>query len=149
MNLDTFETQLLEELRAHVTARATAQESEKLQIHRRRRRNLVLACVAAAAAVAIAIVIPGRASPAYAVTDGPNGTIDLQVSRLEDAAGLQQTWQNTALVQRCSTWAATCGADRGGSSRLHPHRTVQRSSRSVTESQCTSTSGTSSLATHL
>lgn len=92
-DLDTFEVQLLEDLRAHVSGR-TKPGSHNPASSRRWRRPLTLVGVAAAAAITLAIVLPAsHNSPAYAVSDGPNGTIDVQINSLEDAAGLQADLQ--------------------------------------------------------
>ena len=92
-DLDTFEAQLLEDLRAHVLGR-THPGPQNPASSRRWRRPLTLVGAASAAAITLAIVFPAsHNSPAYAVSDGPNGTIDVQVNSLEDAAGLQAALQ--------------------------------------------------------
>ncbi|MFZ2013513.1 MAG: hypothetical protein WAV00_06800 [Nocardioides sp.] len=92
-DLDSFEARLLDDLRAHVSGR-TQPVPHASASARRWRRSLTLVGVAAAAAITLAIVLPAsRNSPAYAVSDGPNGTIDVQVNSLEDAAGLQADLQ--------------------------------------------------------
>jgi hypothetical protein len=90
--LDTFETALLGELRAHVATRpAAAPEPLAPRPHRPRRWA---AGVAAAAAVATAYVVvsPGgpAVSPAYAVSENADGEVVVTVHRLEDADGLEQ-----------------------------------------------------------
>lgn len=89
--LDTFEAELLQELRSTVATRSQQHRYPKAHSPRRFiRRTGLAAGVAAAAAVATVVVLPGvLADPAYAVTNGPQGTIEVQVNRLEDAAGLQ------------------------------------------------------------
>jgi hypothetical protein len=89
--LDTFETELLHELRSTVAARC--QERRAPRPHRARRvirRTEVAVGAAAAAAVAAVVTLSLRATPAYAVDNGPHGTITVQVNRLEDAADLQR-----------------------------------------------------------
>lgn len=90
-DLDSFEAQLLRELRHTVAGRSQSQRSQTLQPGRRARRRIATLSLTAAATVAVAILIPaGHTSPAYAVQNGPNGTIEVQVNKLEDAPELQQ-----------------------------------------------------------
>ena len=96
--LDSFETQLLGELRGVVTARSastaptlveTGQEpaSHPARTRRRRRAAWILAMTGA---VAVVLTAPGLGgSPAFAVQAGPSGTIEVEVNRLEEAAGLE------------------------------------------------------------
>lgn len=42
------------------------------------------------AAAAVAVLPTVTATPAFAITDQPSGTIHVQINRLEDAAGLQK-----------------------------------------------------------
>lgn len=94
--LDTFEAELLQELRSTVATRSQQRRSPKAHSpHRFIRRSGLAAGAAAAAAVAVVFVPGVLADPAYAVSNGPQGTIEVQVNRLEDAAGLQH-----ALAQR-------------------------------------------------
>jgi hypothetical protein len=90
--LDTFETALLGELRAHVATRpATAPVRQAPRPHRPRRWATGLAA-AAAAATAYVVVSPGgpAVSPAYAVSENADGEVVVTVHRLEDADGLEQ-----------------------------------------------------------
>lgn len=92
---DSFETELLGELRAVVEVRSASTETSARQVRAARpsspRRSLRTASVlAAAAATAVVVMVPGFVgSPAFAVQEGPHGTIEVQVERLEDAAGLE------------------------------------------------------------
>ena len=75
-DLDTFEALLLAELRTTVTARAGNQPLLQPASELRLRRRIAAACGGVAAAVAGAFLLPGvLASPAYAVHDGPGGTM--------------------------------------------------------------------------
>lgn len=90
-DLDSFETQLLAELRTTVTARSASQQLSQLADVTRRRLGIGAAASAVAAAIVGMIVVPGLFNdPAYAVQDGPSGTVEVEVNRLEDAAGLEQ-----------------------------------------------------------
>lgn len=90
-DLDTFEAQLLGELRSVVASRTKDIPARRPDVPRRRRRAMMAAVSAASAATAIAFILTGTfAEPAYAVGDGPRGTIAVQVNRLEDAAGLEK-----------------------------------------------------------
>ena len=90
-DLDTFEAQLLSELRATVAARTVDRPLPQQNRSRRVPRRVAAACGGVAAAVVGALLVPGvLASPAYAVQDGPGGLVEVQVNRLEDAAGLQR-----------------------------------------------------------
>lgn len=89
--LDSFETELLAELRAAVASRAVPDRAPETRRSRRitRRSGLVAAAVAAAAAVVL--ILPGTlATPAYAVTEGPHGVVEVKVNSLQDAPGLQR-----------------------------------------------------------
>lgn len=101
-DLDTFEARLLAELRATIVARSQSQPSTQLAPSQPTRnlwlrRRITAGCLAAAVAVAVAVAVflPGvQGSPAFAVHAGSGGTIDVQVNRLEDAAGLQQALED-------------------------------------------------------
>lgn len=88
--LDTFEAQLLHELRSTIDATnqgATAAVRPRVG---RPWRRISGAMAAGAAATAAVFVLPGAfASPAFAVQSGPPGTIHVQVNRLDDAPGLR------------------------------------------------------------
>jgi hypothetical protein len=95
--LDSFQSELLGELRAVAAARAATTEPAPASGRRARawqrltpRRVRVASLAAAAVGVAAAVAVPGLVgSPAYAVTEGPSGTIEVQVNRLQEAAGLE------------------------------------------------------------
>lgn len=90
IQLDSFETELLHELRGVVAEQARYRLPEA---HRRRRTRRVYGLVAgtAAAGAVTAVVLPGLlATPAFAVTSGPHGMVEVQVNRLEDASSLQR-----------------------------------------------------------
>lgn len=86
--LDSFETALLAELRATVSARRTEPSPAP---HRARRRRWLLAAVGVTAATVTALaVLPGTGpQPAYAVTIDGNGEVHVRIHRLEDASGLK------------------------------------------------------------
>lgn len=97
--LDSFESALLSELRDVVATRTPTDIPHRTL----RRPALRWAGVAAAAAVvATALQLgPGRgASPAYAVTDDPDGAVIVTVSRLEDGSGLQEALQAKGINAR-------------------------------------------------
>jgi hypothetical protein len=78
--LDTFETALLGELRAHVAERSTTSTAPSTW----RRRLVALVAVVATAAAGFAL----RPDPAFAV-DARDGDIVVTISSLEDADGLE------------------------------------------------------------
>ena len=95
--LDSFETQLLGELRDLVAARSVstgpalgvgADSFSRFPWGRRRRRLVSLLAMTGATAAALTVPWLGG-SPAFAVTEGPNGTIEVKVNRLEEARGLE------------------------------------------------------------
>lgn len=100
--LDSFETELLGELREVVAARAASAKPTRASVSHghasrppTRRRARVASLVAATVGVAAAVIVPGLiGSPAFAVQGGPSGTITVQVNRLEDAAGLADALRN-------------------------------------------------------
>jgi hypothetical protein len=83
--LDTFETRLLAELRQHVS------DSASSPAPRRTAPRWVLGSAAAAAAAIVGVLlVPGLGTtPAYSVQEGNAGEIEVEVNRLEDAAGLE------------------------------------------------------------
>ena len=86
--LDSFESALLAELRAVVSARG----SEPRPAPRRpgRRRWLVAAVGVAVAAVTALALLPGLGQqPAYAISVDGNGEVHVRIHRLEDASGLE------------------------------------------------------------
>lgn len=89
--LDSFETDLLNQLRALVAARA----AEPTPAPRRSRRRWLLAPIGAAAAALTALGwLAGIGSePAYAVTVDGTGEVHVRVHRLDDASGLRKALQ--------------------------------------------------------
>jgi hypothetical protein len=87
--LDRFENRLLGELRAVVEQR---EHPAPPAARPRPRRGPWAVAVAAAAAVAGALVLVPtlQAEPAFAVSQGAAGRVDVQVNRIEDADGLER-----------------------------------------------------------
>ena len=84
VELDTFETRLLAELRHELAT------SEPPARRRTRRALAAMAGVAATAAIGV-LLAPGLGTtPAYSVQEGNNGEITVEVNRPEDAAGLER-----------------------------------------------------------
>jgi hypothetical protein len=82
--LDHFETRLLAELRREVDGLAPVAA-------RRPRRTIAAIAGAAAAAVAAVVLVPGLGtSAAYSVQEGNSGEVVVEITRPEDAAGLEQ-----------------------------------------------------------
>lgn len=91
--LDSFETRLLDELRAYVADDASHRPTERDRAtrHGLRRPLIVIAVAAAAIAVVGALLLPGLgASPAYSVGEGNAGEIRVEINRPEDADGLER-----------------------------------------------------------
>ena len=78
--LDDFETRLLQSLRAEVAQRR----------HPRSRRRLLVAAAAAAAATAFVTVPALKPTPAFSVSEGNAGEINVMITRPEDASGLER-----------------------------------------------------------
>jgi hypothetical protein len=91
--LDTFETALLAELRREVQEHPAPTPAPTAgRPPRRRLKVLVAGAVATAAAAVAAVGLTGggpTASPAFAVTASPNGSVRLAVYRLDDGADLE------------------------------------------------------------
>lgn len=100
-DLDTFESALLTELRAHVEARpapiTVGHQSAPTRRHYRRWAGGL--AVAAATATAFVVASPGgpATSPAYAVEDGTGGDVVVTIHRLEDSAGLEHALQEKGI----------------------------------------------------
>ncbi len=96
--LDSFESRLLGDLRAEVSDRAAAGKTGRPEhpAPRRTRWRPAAASAAAAAVVATVLAVPALLgpSPAYAVGDGPGGTIEVEIDRLEDADGLERALED-------------------------------------------------------
>lgn len=100
-DLDSFESRLLADLRAEVAERAAAgAAAPRRDGPGAGRRRLAAVLAAAAAVVAAAVAVPALVgpSPAYAVGDGPGGTIEVEIDRLEDAAGLEQALEDEGVA---------------------------------------------------
>lgn len=83
--LDSFETALLKELREHVDQQSTVSPRAP-----RRRQILLTAAALAVVASGLGVVVPQLGTEAaYSVQEGNAGTINVEVRRLEDAAGLE------------------------------------------------------------
>ena len=90
-DLDSFEAQLLHDLKTRIAARSLEEPISQAVPSVRRWRRTAVAAAAAAVATAAAVIVPGVvAGPAYAVDEGPSGTITVKVNRLENAAGLRR-----------------------------------------------------------
>jgi hypothetical protein len=103
VQLDSFETALLQELREEVAAREAARAAlatprptglvtaPSAPRSRGRLRWAMATLAAAVVAMAAWIAMPTPVTaPAYAVTTTPEGTVKVTIDRLEDAAGLQR-----------------------------------------------------------
>ncbi len=89
--LDPFETALLAELRREVAEHPSPVEASRRQ-PRRRLKVVVAGAVATAAATVVAVGLTGggpTASPAFAVSGNPDGSVDIAILRLDDADGLE------------------------------------------------------------
>lgn len=91
MSLDTFERNLLTELRHHVAARTSVGAVTGSRPRRRWTVAIAGGGLASTAAAAVIVLGLGAASPdaAYAVQSRPDGAVVVTVFDLSDAAGLQ------------------------------------------------------------
>ena len=92
--LDAFESRLLAGLRREVGAARAAPA-------RRRTRRPVLAVAAGVAATAVAgvVLVPGLGTTrAYSVQEGNAGTIEVQINRPQDAAGLERALEEHGIA---------------------------------------------------
>jgi hypothetical protein len=88
--LNSFETELLADLREHVAGRASAPAAPPPPRRRRRAIRMgVVAAIAAAAAAAAFGYVASRPDPAYAVSVGDDGRIHVSVHSMSDEAGLE------------------------------------------------------------
>jgi hypothetical protein len=95
--LDTFETRLLAELRREVAAEP-ATEASPAPV-RTRRRALALAAGIAAATVVGVVLVPGLGpTPAYSVQEGNAGEVEVEITRPEDAAGLERALEEHGIA---------------------------------------------------
>ncbi len=85
--LDTFESRLLVGLRREA---ATTSAAASAAPRRTRRRALAVAAGVAATAVVGVVLVPGLGTTrAYSVQEGNAGTVEVQINRPQDAAGLE------------------------------------------------------------
>lgn len=91
-SLDSFETELLDRLRADVAGRAATPASQPVPARARlprRRPALALAGVAATATGVLVTSLWTSTTPAYALRTEANGDLTVSIARLEDSAGLE------------------------------------------------------------
>ena len=106
--LASFEPRLLHELRAQVASTPAPAPRR----HRRLAGGLVVAATAALAGV---ILVPGLgAGPAYSVQEGNAGEVEVEVHRLEDAAGLEAALADHGIAAdiRYLPWGQACAPGR-------------------------------------
>jgi hypothetical protein len=101
-----FEEKLLVELKRVIVERQSLDDPETIERHRSpwRRRVAMVTALAAAFAVAIVAVLPiipgrdsGPASTAYAVTEGADGVVTVEIRSIEDAAGPEAAIEATGV----------------------------------------------------
>ena len=96
--LDSFETRLLAELREHVVASTLDVNETKRRAGRSGRAWLAVAASAAAVAIAAMLIVPGLgSSPAYSVGEGNAGSVNVEINRPEDAAGLERALEERGI----------------------------------------------------
>ncbi|MGF9756723.1 hypothetical protein AAII07_16105 [Microvirga sp. 0TCS3.31] len=94
--LDTFESRLLVGLRREV---ATTPAAPAAAPRRTRRRALAVAAAVAATAVVGVVLVPGLGTTrAYSVQEGNAGTIEVQINRPQDAAGLERALEEHGIA---------------------------------------------------
>lgn len=111
LQLDPFETRLLAELRREVDNHA----SDAAQAPRRTRRPLAVAAGVAATALVGVLLVPGLGTtPAYSVQEGNSGEIIVEVSRPQDAEGLEDLLAEHGVAADITylAWPLECGEDR-------------------------------------
>lgn len=97
--LDTFESRLLVGLRREVDGAPDADEDAIPAPRRTRRRALAVAAGVAATAVVGVVLVPGLGTtPAYSVQEGNAGTIEVQIHRPQDAAGLERALEEHGIA---------------------------------------------------
>jgi hypothetical protein len=93
--LDTFESRLLVGLRREVATAPAAAPAPR----RTRRRALAVAAGVAATAVVGVVLVPGLGTTrAYSVQEGNAGTIEVQINRPQDAAGLERALEEHGIA---------------------------------------------------
>lgn len=111
-SLDSFETRLLAELRREAADHASAATQAP---RRTRRRPLAVAAGVAATAVVGVLLVPGLGTtPAYSVSEGNAGEVEVEISRPEDAAGLERALEERGIAADITylPGLATCAAGR-------------------------------------
>jgi len=92
---DTFESRLLAGLRREVETNP----AEVAAPRRTRRRGLAVAAGVAAAGIVGAVLVPGLGTTrAYSVQEGNAGTIEVQINRPQDAAGLERALEEHGIA---------------------------------------------------
>jgi hypothetical protein len=93
--LDTFESRLLAGLRHEVETAPAAAPAPR----RTRRRAVAVAAGVAATAVVAVVLVPGLGTTrAYSVQEGNAGTIEVQINRPQDAAGLERALEEHGIA---------------------------------------------------
>lgn len=93
--LDPFESRLLVGLRREVATAPAAAPAPR----RTRRRALAVAAGVAATAVVGVVLVPGLGTTrAYSVQEGNAGTIEVQINRPQDAAGLERALEEHGIA---------------------------------------------------
>ncbi len=106
-DLDTFEARLLAELRDRVATSPAPRRTT--------RRWVVGGAVAAAVALGGLVLVPGLGTDAaYSVQEGNAGEIEVEVRRLEDAAGLEALLAEHGVTAdiRYLPWGRACAPGR-------------------------------------
>jgi hypothetical protein len=109
--LDPFETRLLAELRREVVLASADAPAGR----RTRRRSLVVAAGVAATALVGVVLVPGLGtSTAYSVQEGNAGEVTVEVTRPEDAAGLERQLAEHGIPADIVylEWPQQCAEDR-------------------------------------
>ena len=88
--LDTFESALLGQLTAVVDERATQAATSPARRLTSRPARWSAAVAAAAAGTAALLVLPGGATPAYAVDTDSSGSVTITINQLADANSLKE-----------------------------------------------------------
>ena len=111
--LDPFESRLLAELRREVAA-APGGAADPAPRRTRRRALAVGAAVAATAVVGVVLVPGVGTTPAYSVQEGNAGEVRVEVTRPEDAAGLERQLAEHGIPADITylEWPQQCAEDR-------------------------------------
>ena len=122
--MSVFEERLWQELsRDHREALA----HEVTELPRRRRRVPALASAAAAAAAALTAAVlwlsGGHSTPAYAVTEHPDGTVTVTIRQLVGVGGADARLAAIGVPVRIAAYEGSCSVDQG-SYRFEPRQAV-------------------------